>query len=116
MALSVSDDFILHNRIHPLVTGELIARARARPYPPYDPDIAEVLDFVRRNPDPERPRYLIVQLSDGFALARRAQMAGLPPVIVDDARHPDRGAAEHAVLEQRLRDLGVTWSMQEETR
>ena len=106
MARSLQDDEILRTRIRPLVTAELLARARAHPYPPYDPDIAEVLDFVRRSPDPALPRYAIVRLADGFAVAVRAATPGDPPLIID-GRHPDRGAAEHAVFERRLRDHGI---------
>lgn len=109
MALSIQDAEILRTRIRPLVTAELIERARARPFPPYDPDIAEVLDFVRRNPDPDLPRYAIVRLPDGFAVAVRATTPGEPPRVIGDSRCPDRGAAEHAVLERRLRDYGIDW-------
>lgn len=106
MARSLQDDEILRTRIRPLVTAEFLARARARPYPPYDADIAEVLDFVRRSPDPAMPRYAIVRLAEGFAVAVRSATPGDPPIILD-GRHPDRGAAEHAVFERRLRDYGI---------
>jgi len=109
MALTIQDEEILRTRVRPLVTAELIERARARPAPPYDPDIAEVMNFVRRNPDPDKPRYAIVEAADGFAVATRAMVAGDPPSIVGDERHPDRGAAEHAVFEHRLRDHGIRW-------
>ncbi|MEU6642566.1 hypothetical protein ABZ863_08440 [Saccharomonospora sp. NPDC046836] len=109
MVLSIQDAEILRTRVRALVTEELIERARARPAPPYDPDIAEVLDFVRRNPDPDLPRYVIVRLADGFAIGVRAATRGRPPVIVDPRRYPDRGGAEHAVLEHRLRDYGIDW-------
>ncbi|RKN05937.1 hypothetical protein D7319_23515 [Streptomyces radicis] len=109
MALSIQDAEILRTRVRALVTAELVERARAAPAPPYDPDIAEVLDFVRRNPDPDLPRYAIVRCHDGFAIAARAAVRGRPPELVDARRHPDRGAAEHAVLERRLRDLGLDW-------
>lgn len=107
MALSLQDEEILRSRIRPLVTPDLLARFRAHPSPPYDADIVEVLDFVRRNPDPDRPRYLIVRDAGGFAVARRSPVAGTAHAPVDDVRHPDRGAAEHAVLVQRLRDYGL---------
>jgi hypothetical protein len=109
MALSIQDAEILRTRVRALVTAELIERARARPTPPHDPDIAEVLDFVRRNPDPDLPRYVIVRLVDGFAVGVRAATPGRPPELVDPRRYPDRGAAEHAVLERRLRDYGIDW-------
>ncbi|PZF85649.1 hypothetical protein [Jiangella anatolica] len=109
MALSIQDAEILRTRVRPLVTAELIDRARARPFPPYDADIAEVLDFVRRTPDPDLPRYAIVRLGDGFAVAVRAATPGRPPAVVGARRYPDRGAAEHAVLEHRLHDHGIDW-------
>lgn len=107
--LSAQDRHILTERISRLVTADLIARMRAQPSPPHAPDIVEVLDFVRRNPDPDLPRYLIVRLADGFAIARRAETTGSPPQPIDAVRHDDRDAAECAVLERRLRDYGVTW-------
>ncbi|GAB2888218.1 hypothetical protein [Streptomyces mayteni] len=107
--LSIQDAEIVRTPVRALVTAELVERARARPAPPYDPDIAEVLDFVRRQPDPDLPRYLIVRLADGFAVGVRAATPGRPPDLVDPRRHPDRGAAEHAVLERRLRDHGLDW-------
>jgi hypothetical protein len=106
MALSVQDAAI-RDRLRPLVTPDLLARFRARPAAPYDPDIVDVLDFVRRNPDPECPRYLIVRGNGGFAVARRAPAAGAAPHVIDGSRHPDRAAAEYAVLLQRLRDYDL---------
>lgn len=109
MALTIQDAEILRSRVRPLVTAELIERARARPAPPYDPDIVEVMNFVRRTPDPDKPRYAIVQDAEGFAVAIRAAVAGEAPSILNGERFPDRGGAEHAVLERRLRDHGLTW-------
>ncbi|GAA1688030.1 hypothetical protein GCM10009808_01260 [Microbacterium sediminicola] len=109
MTLTAQDRAILDTRIRGLVTAELMERARANPNPPYPADIVEVLDFVRRNPDPDLPRYAIVELSDGFAIAERPRTAGKPPRVVSRDRHPDRDAAEHAVLVHRLRDYGLSW-------
>lgn len=109
MTLTVQDQEILVHRIAPLVTADLMARVRASLASPHAPDIVEVLDFVRRNPDPDLPRYLIVRLTDGFAVARRAPATGAPPEPVGDERYADRKAAECAVLEHRLRDYGVSW-------
>jgi hypothetical protein len=107
MALSVQDEWILSNRIAVLVTHELIARLRANPEPPYDSDIAEVLDFVRRNPDPDLPRYVIVEKDGQFAIAARGRPPSDPPRLIDDVRYPSRRDAEAAVIEQRLRDYGI---------
>ncbi|WP_374976689.1 hypothetical protein ACEYYH_02335 [Microbacterium trichothecenolyticum] len=109
MTLSIQDREILANRIVPLVTAELMARLRADTAPPYEADIVEVLDFVRRNPDPDLPRYAIVRIEDGFEVVVRARTPGRPPEFVDGVRYPDRGAAEFAVLARRLKDYGVTW-------
>lgn len=109
MVLSTQDEHILAARIRPLVTAELIERARRSPEPPYPPDIAEVLDFVRRNPDPERPRYLIVRLEEEFAVAIRSPAPGAAPRLADGTRFATRAEAEHAVLLARLADYGVTW-------
>ncbi|MGW4729775.1 hypothetical protein ACWEQC_11480 [Streptomyces shenzhenensis] len=108
MALSVQDEVILA-RVKSLVTATLIDRAAAQPNPPYPPDVVEVMDFVRRNPDPEKPRYLIVTTEDGFAVGVRARERGGVPELLDEVRHRTRDEAEHAVFLRRLRDYGVTW-------
>ncbi|WP_432841773.1 hypothetical protein [Dactylosporangium sp. CA-092794] len=109
MALSVQDEWILQQRVRPLVTAELIAEAAARPTGPYSRDLVDVMDFVRRNPDPDRPRYLIVKTPGGFAVAVRPPVRGGAPRLLDDRRHATRDEAEHAVLVHRLHDYGLTW-------
>ncbi|MGX6449941.1 hypothetical protein ACVU7I_18040, partial [Patulibacter sp. S7RM1-6] len=84
-----------------------LAEHRERPWGPHSPGLVEVLDFVRRNPDPERPRYLVLDLGGAFAVGRRGPTPGAPPDRVDAVTHPTREAAEHAVFLRRLRDYGV---------
>ncbi|RMB82628.1 hypothetical protein [Streptomyces shenzhenensis] len=108
MALTVQDEVILA-RIKSMVTATLIERAAAQPDPPYPPDVVEVMDFVRRNPDPEKPRYLIVTTEDGFAIGVRSRERGGVPELLGEVPHRTRDEAEHAVFLRRLRDYGVTW-------
>jgi hypothetical protein len=107
MALSVLDHDILERRVRGLVTAELVAEHRAYPFGPHSPALIEVLDFLRRNPDPERPRYLVLDTEDGFAIAHRGRPPGAPPTPAGDDRHPTREAAEHAVFLRRLHDYGI---------
>lgn len=109
MTLSIQDEWILETRVRSLVTAALMAEAAARPTGPYSRDLVEVMDFVRRNPDPDKPRYLIVRTAAGFAVGVRPPVRGGAPRLLDGPRHATRDAAEHAVLVHRLRDYGVTW-------
>lgn len=109
MTLTAQDEVILQTRVKQLVTRELLDDARSRPDGPHSRDLIEVLDFVRRNPDPDLPRYLIVLTPDGFATALRGSGRGEPPLIDRAERFETRDAAEHAVLLRRLEDYGVTW-------
>ncbi|GAA0997170.1 hypothetical protein GCM10009555_094240 [Acrocarpospora macrocephala] len=108
MGLSIQDEFIRGNRIRALVTPALLAEARA--HPPrggQSAALVEVLDFLRRNPDPELPRYAVLRTPDGFAVVRRATVRGAPPAPDGADRHATRREAEHAVLLRRLRDYGL---------
>ncbi|MGE4428249.1 MAG: hypothetical protein AB7G37_17485 [Solirubrobacteraceae bacterium] len=107
MALSIHDREIRERRIRPLVTQALLDEHRERPFGPHSPALAEVLDFVRRNPDPERPRYLLLDLGGRWAVAARASAAGGDPIGLGGAEHASRGRAEHDVLRRRLRDVGL---------
>ncbi|GAA1003161.1 hypothetical protein Aple_002760 [Acrocarpospora pleiomorpha] len=108
MGLSIQDEFIRANRIRALVTPELLAEARADPpRARRSAALVEVLDFLRRNPDPELPRYAVLRTPDGFAVVRRAPVRGAPPTPDGDDRHTTRREAEHAVLLRRLRDYGM---------
>ena len=107
MALSIHDKEILRRRVYGLVDDELLAEHRARPFGPHSPRLIEVLDFLRRNPDPERPRYLVLDDGEGFGVGVRGSERGAPPTAVDDERFATRGEAEHAVFLRRLADYGA---------
>lgn len=108
MALSIHDKEILRRRVYGLVDDELLAEHRERPFGPHSPRLIEVLDFLRRNPDPEQPRYLVLDDGEGFEVGMRASERGAPPTSVDDEeRFATRGEAEHAVFLRRLADYGA---------
>jgi hypothetical protein len=108
MALSIHDKEILRRRVYGLVDDELLAEHRERPFGPHSPRLIEVLDFLRRNPDPEQPRYLVLDDGEGFEVGVRSSERGAPPTSVDDdERFKTRAEAEHAVFLRRLADYGA---------
>ena len=104
-ALSAQDRAI-RDRLAARVTPELVAEHGAAPFGPHSPALQEVLDFLRRNPAPDLPRYVVLDLGGSFAVAARTAR-GLPPEPVDAERHADEAAAEHAVFLRRLADYGL---------
>lgn len=107
MSLSIHDEEILRRRVRGLVDDALLAEHRERPFGPHSPRLIEVLDFLRRNPDPERPRYLVLDDGEGFEVGVRAAERGAPPTAVGDERFDNRAEAEHAVFLRRLADYGA---------
>lgn len=108
MALSENDRYILEHRVKPLVTDEVIAEQRADPFGRQSPALAEILDFLRRSPDPDLPRYIVLETTDGFVVAIRSDVPGHPPTPLDPpVVLPDRGSAEHTIFRHRLRDYGA---------
>lgn len=104
MALSLHDQEILRRRVYGLVDDDLLAEHRERPFGPHSPALIEVLDFLRRNPDPEMPRYLVLDEGEGFGVGTRSPDRGAPPTPAGDERFATRGEAEHAVFLRRLAD------------
>ena len=108
MTLSLHDREILRRRVYGLVDDDLLAEHRERPFGPHSPALTEVLDFLRRNPDPDCPRYLVLDDGEGFELGVRASERGAPPTpLDDDERFATRAEAEHAVFLRRLADYGA---------
>jgi len=107
VALSIHDEEILRRRVGGLVDDGLLAEHRERPFGPHSPALVEVLDFLRRNPDPELPRYLVLDTGEGFAIGVRAERRGAPPARLDTELLATRAEAEHAVFRHRLADYGV---------
>jgi len=108
MALSEHDRYLLEHRVRHLVTEPLLAEQRRNPLGRPSPALIEVLDFLRRSPDPELPRYLVLTTLDGFVIAERPAAPGLPPTPIAPRRVlPTRADAEHAIFRLRLRDYGM---------
>jgi hypothetical protein len=108
LTLSLHDKEILRRRVYGLVDDDLLAEHRDRPFGPHSPRLVEVLDFLRRNPDPEQPRYLVLDDGEGFEVGVRAAERGAPPASLDDdERFATRGEAEHAIFLRRLADYGA---------
>jgi hypothetical protein len=108
LTLSIHDEEILRRRVYGLVDDELLAEHRERPFGPHSPRLIEVLDFLRRNPDPECPRYLVLDDGEGFEVGVRSSERGAPPASLDgDECFATRAEAEHAVFLRRLADYGA---------
>ncbi len=108
MSLSLHDQEILRRRVYGLVDDNLLAEHREHPFGPHSPALTEVLDFLRRNPDPECPRYLVLDDGEGFEVGVRSNERGAPPTALDDdERFATRAEAEHAVFLRRLADYGA---------
>jgi hypothetical protein len=107
MGLTANDREILRRRVRPLVDAKLVAEHRGNPFGPHSPALAEVLDFLRRSPDLELPRYILIDTGYGFAVGDRSARRGDPPERVDGHAFPTRAEAEHAVFLRRLADYGI---------
>lgn len=108
MTLSIHDEEILRRRVYDLVDDALLAEHRERPFGPHSPRLIEVLDFLRRNPDPDQPRYLVLDDGEGFEVGVRSAERGAPPMSIgDEERFATRAEAEHAVFLRRLADYGA---------
>lgn len=109
VALAPADRAILERRVRRLVDEALVDEHRATPIGSHSPALTEVLHFLRRNPDPDLPRYLLVRSGTPpvWRVARRRSPPGTPPVTVDAVEHRSRASAEHAVFLRRLADYGL---------
>jgi len=108
MALSENDRYILEHRVKPFVTADLVAEQRERPFGRQSVAMIEVLDFLRRSPDPDLPRYIVLDTAAGFEIAERSARPGAAPVPITPALVlPTREAAEHAIFRLRLKDYGI---------
>jgi hypothetical protein len=108
MALSENDQYILDNRVKLLVTDALLAEQREDPLGRQSTAMVEVLDFLRRSPDPDLPRYIVLDTGEGFVIAARSSTPGTAPTPIEPAAVlPTRAAAENAIFELRLKDYGV---------
>ena len=108
MALSLHDAEILARRVRGLVDAELVAEHRERPFGPHSPALIEVLDFLRRNPDPELPA--LPGARHRRRLRRRPPRTRRPAGDRDaEARRPRRGrCTPSSAPPRRLRALPST--------
>jgi hypothetical protein len=106
MDLSIQDQAI-RERLTGVVTSELVAEHRARPFGPHSRPLGEVLDFLRRNPALDLPRYVVLKEGDAFAVGVRPAERGAVVPRADGASFATRAEAEHAVFLGRLADYGL---------
>jgi hypothetical protein len=106
MELSIQDQAI-RERLSGMVTVELVAEHRARPFGPHSPPLGEVLDFVRRNPALDLPRYVVLQEGEVFGVGVRPAERGAAVPRAGGEAFATRGEAEHAVFLRRLADYGL---------
>jgi hypothetical protein len=106
MRLAVQDA-ALRDRLGAGMRAELIDEHRRRPFGPHSPALADVLAFLRRNPAPDLPRYVVLVDGDAFAIGVRPARrdAEVPPAGPE--RFATRAQAEHGVFLRRLADYGL---------
>jgi N,N-dimethylformamidase len=109
MSLSAADQHILERRVRPLVDAALINEHREHPLGPHSPRLTEVLHFLRRSPDPELRRYVVLRIGRPlqWAIGVRPVAHTGEPHLLDELRYATRAAAEHAVFLQRIYDYGL---------
>ena len=100
-------DRAIRDRLAGMVTPGLVAEHRRSPFGPHSPALAEVMDFLRRNPAPDRPRYVVLREGDGFAIGVRPAVRDAAVASAGDERFPTRAGAEHGVFLRRLADYGL---------
>jgi hypothetical protein len=106
VGLSIQDRAIREHLVA-LVDEALVAEHAARPFGPHSPALVDVLDFLRRNPDVDLPRYVVLRDDEDFAIGVRPAVRGAPVPRAGDESLPSREAAEHAVFRRRLADYGL---------
>jgi hypothetical protein len=107
--LSQSDRAILERRVRRLVSEALVAEHRAAPFGPHSPALAEVMHFLRRNPSPDVPRYVIHRRGDPprYRVGLKPERPGGRMRFAGDTDHPTREDAEHEVFLRRLEFYGL---------
>lgn len=103
MRLTVQDAALRH-RLAALIQPGLVDEHRRAPFGPHSPELTDVLAFLRRNPAPDLPRYVVVAEDEGFAIGvrRDAEVPAAGP-----ERFATRAEAEHDVFRRRLADYGL---------
>jgi branched-chain amino acid transport system permease protein len=108
LGLHPTDRAILERRIRALVTPELVAEHAARPFGPHSPALEEVLHFLRRNPAPGVPRFVVHRRGHAsWVVGLKPERPGGRMPVVGAAEHPAREGAEHEVFRRRLDFYGL---------
>jgi hypothetical protein len=106
MRLTVQDAE-LRDRLERLMRPELVEEHRRDPFGAPSPELGDVLAFLRRNPAPDLPRYVVLAGDDGFAIGVRPDERDAPVPAAGPERFATRAEAEHAVFLRRLADYGL---------
>jgi N,N-dimethylformamidase len=109
MSLSQADQLLLDRRVRGLVSDALIEEHRAHPFGPHSLQLIEVMQFLRRNPDPDLPRYVVLRISEPprWAIGALPAARGGAMQRVNDVTYESRATAEHGVFLRRLADYGL---------
>ncbi|HET8757059.1 MAG TPA: hypothetical protein VFM58_13660 [Solirubrobacteraceae bacterium] len=106
MRLTVQDAAV-RDRLAAGMRPQLVEEHRRRPFGPHSPALADVLAFLRRNPAPDLPRYVVLVHADGFAIGIRPDRRDADVPAAGPERFATRAAAEHGVFLRRLADYGL---------
>jgi hypothetical protein len=102
------DRLIFTQQVRPTITLETIAEHLDNPFGSgHSPELEILLRYLRRNPIPDKPRYVLVETKPYqewyIALHPGGKAA---PLAVTDQRFTSQAEAQHAIFLARLRDLG----------
>jgi hypothetical protein len=100
-------DAALRERLAAVVRPELVAAHRRAPFGPHAPELADVLAFLRRNPAPDLPRYVVLAQDGRFAIGIRPDRPDAEVRAAGPERFATRAEAEHGVFLRRLADYGL---------
>jgi hypothetical protein len=103
MRLTVQDA-ALRDRLAALIEPELVEEHRRAPFGPHPPELIDVLAFLRRNPAPDLPRYVVLAESEGFAIGVRPDRRDDELRTAGPERFATRAEAEHGIFRRRLAD------------
>jgi hypothetical protein len=107
--LGPSDRAILERRVRGLVDAALVEEHRAAPFGPHSPRLTEVLVFLRRNPSPDAPHYVVHRRGEPprWIVGLKPARPGGPMAVVGERSHATREEAEHEVFLRRLTFYGL---------
>jgi hypothetical protein len=101
------DGEVAGRQLRHLVTPELVDEHARVPLGPHSPDLARVLDVLRRRRGSMAGKHVVVEHGGTYRLGRLAGFPGGGVEVDPSVAYGSRGAAEHAVLCRRLEELGL---------